>query len=229
MKLYYFSQITPKDIGVYKKILFQQKALEKNEVILKKTICKVSQENKHEFYFEAEKIGEEKYGNRFQTLKRRLIDRNKIYINILKKCKIKKIESIYIRYYRSDYFFYIFLKVLKKNKIKIILEIPTYPYDGEVKKKNVSLFIDKYYREKLYKYVDKIVTYSNDDKIWKIQCINISNGIDLDEIRQKNKIIKKNMNIVFTSVSNCSFWHGIDRFLSATRFVMKSYDMLKVA
>ena len=73
--------------------------------------------------------------------------------------------------------------------------------------------MDKKYRSELYKYVDKIVTYSKDKEIFGIPCINISNGIDLNEVKLVNKIERNDNKIIFTIVSNCSFWHGIDRFL----------------
>lgn len=212
MKLYYFTQVKPDDVGVYKKKVFQEKSFLKNGIDLKKTYCKLKK-NSYEYYIEKYKIGEESYKYKLDFIRRRLFQKIKIYKNIQKIIKIYDIKVIYIRYYRSDYYFYIFLKNLKKNNTKIIIEIPTYPYDNEVRKSNISLLLDKYYRKKLYKYVDRVVTYSDDKKIWNIPCINISNGIDLEEVHLVNKKEKNKNKIVFTIVSNCSFWHGIDRML----------------
>ncbi|MGL5356408.1 MAG: glycosyltransferase, partial [Cetobacterium sp.] len=127
----------------------------------------------------------------------------------------KNIEIIYIRY--QHFSSPSFIKFLKKNKNKrIILEIPTYPYDDEYKNatklRKTTHLIDKIYRQKIQKYVDKIVTFSTDTKIWDIPCINISNGINLEEMKMV-KYINQNKKIRFTSVSSCDFWHGIDRFL----------------
>lgn len=79
--------------------------------------------------------------------------------------------------------------------MKIILEIPTYPYDGEkinhtgIKKK--KYWIEKKYRKSLYKYVDRVVTFSEDDEIFGIKTIKISNGIDLETISLIKKESKK--------------------------------------
>ena len=100
------------------------------------------------------------------------------------------------RYFYSSPWFISYLKFLKKINLKVILEIPTYPYDGEVKD-NFFTKWDKKYRKELHKYVDKGVTYSNDKKIWGITCINISNGIDLDEIKLRNKKEIKNKIVQF--------------------------------
>lgn len=127
------------------------------------------------------------------------------------------INIIYIRYSCSANLFFIkFLEKLKKlNKI-IILEIPTYPYDGEIKNnknllKSVKYKIEKKYRKKLKKYVDRIVTFSEDNEIFGIKTIKISNGIDIDNISIINPNPQKEIN--FTVVARISFWHGIDRFI----------------
>lgn len=74
--------------------------------------------------------------------------------------------------------------------------------------------MDKKYREELYKYVDKVITYSNDKEIWGIPCINISNGIDPNEVSIIDKNIEKSINeINFIGVAGIAFWHGFDRFI----------------
>ena len=71
------------------------------------------------------------------------------------------IARTYIRYNLADIFFLQFLKFLKESQIKTVLEIPTYPYDGELCN-GYKKMEDAYYRKQLSEYVDKIVTYSND-------------------------------------------------------------------
>lgn len=206
-KILYLSFNSDKEIGVYKKINFQEKAIKKLNDKLYRTYV---QNN----YFYINDIKLNKYSIEKGTILKviRKVETFFILRKIREYIKEKKITIIYIRYYRSNALFLNFLKYIKKiYSIKIILEIPTYPYDREVNKINISLFIDKMYRKNLYKYVDKIVTYSEDKIIWNIPCINISNGIDLEEIN----LIEKNTHngINFISVANYSFWHGIDRFL----------------
>ena len=98
-------------------------------------------------------------------------------------------------------------------KKKIILELPTYPYDLEIKKDNIFTKLDKKYRLNLYKYVDRIVTYSDDEEIFGIKTIKISNGIDIEKISIASKLKFNNNEINFISVAQIAFWHGIDRFI----------------
>ena len=154
---------------------------------------------------------------------------NKLGVNIKKLQKTKLYEDIdfmYIRYFYSSPWFISYLKFLKKINLKIILEVPTYPYDGEVKD-NFFIRWDKKYREELHKYVDKVVTYSDDKEIWRIPCINISNGIDLEEIQMIDRE-KTESKIIFMSVSNCSIWHGIDRFIYSILEYIKNNGKEKI-
>lgn len=206
MKGIYLNFVPEYEIGVIKKLNFQIKSFNKLGVNIKK--CKIIEEK---FYIDDIFINKYHTGTSFKEKLLRKID---LYFSLKKLQRTKlyeNIDFIYIRYFYSSPWFISYLKFLKKINLKIILEIPTYPYDGEVKD-NFFTGWDKKYREELYEYVDKIVTYSNDKEIWEIPCINISNGIDLEEIQMidREKIESK---IVFTSVSNCSFWHGIDRFI----------------
>lgn len=211
MRIFYIEFVSKELLGVVQKIDFQIEALKNNN-------CEVINFGKRKlvsFFFEKEY---ELKQSRSKILYKIL----KIFSFIIQVFKImsygnyKEGDIIYIRYIRyflGNYFFRIYLKKLKGKGIKILLEIPTYPYDGEIKKINIKTKLDKKVRMKLVEYIDKIVTYSSDKEIWGIPCINISNGIDLDKIKLIDKNSKNDNKIVFTSVSNCSFWHGIDRFL----------------
>lgn len=136
-----------------------------------------------------------------------------------------KIELIYVRYvYTSNPRFIKFLKKLKEKNIKIFLEIPTYPYDQELLNGNISsklkLYIDKYYRKSLKGLVDKIVTFSEDREIYGIPTINISNGIDMNNISLIEK--KEDKKIRFIGVAGLAFWHGFDRFILSIKEYYKN-------
>ncbi|MGL5965499.1 MAG: glycosyltransferase, partial [Fusobacteriaceae bacterium] len=213
-KMIYFNYINPLEKGVRKKIEFQKKSFKKlgyqtNEI-------KVDFLKGHQNLFYENKVLLNNLTVNATSFKEKII-KNLEWKKVCTVVKDKVIENdidlIYIRYPGSNKYFIKFLKKIKMNNIKIIIEIPTYPYDKESKKIHISKILDKIYRQKLYKYVDKIVTYSEDKEIWGIPCINISNGIDLEEVKMVNKKSRDTNKIVFTSVSNCSFWHGIDRFL----------------
>lgn len=125
-------------------------------------------------------------------------------------------DFIYIRRPLIDAGFLRMLKKIKTKKpnIKILMEIPTYPYDKE---QFVGLFDlpyllkEKLNRNKLKKYIDRIITYSNDNEIFEVPTIKLSNGTDIANI-SKRKIKNKNT-IDVIAVSTMSFWHGYDRFI----------------
>lgn len=79
------------------------------------------------------------------------------------------------------------LKKIRKiaPSIKIFWEIPTYPYDHEGKDlKMLPLKIkDKLWKKYLFKYVDRIVTHSDDDYIFDIKTIKASNAIDYEFVK----------------------------------------------
>lgn len=132
------------------------------------------------------------------------------------KLDYNRYDYIYIRHSPLDLYFIRLLKNIKDSKeaLKIIIEIPTYPYDKEYDSFNFYhlLIKDKIFRRFLKKYVYKIVTFSSDKLIYEIPTININNGIDLEKINVKQYINFDNeLNVI--CVANVSFWHGYDRFI----------------
>ncbi len=99
------------------------------------------------------------------------------------------------------------------SNIKIIMEVPTYPVVGE--RQGLRKIVDYYgesTRKKLHLYVDRIVTFSKDDYIWKIPTIKTVNCADLDSISRK-KVCNNGDRINVITVSSYDYWHGYDRFL----------------
>jgi len=122
------------------------------------------------------------------------------------------------------------LKVIKKNnqKIKIIYEIPTYPYDKELKnnlRERVKLFIDKIYRLGFKKYVDKIATVSKHDVIFGIPTIKFVNGISCADIQVRITRIQEQNTINLIAVATFAKWHGYDRLIEG----LKNYYTLGLA
>ena len=130
---------------------------------------------------------------------------------------IKKIniyfDNIYIRYPKSSPFFLAFLKKVKGSKI--VVEIPTYPYDSEGYETFVSRIqkiMDGHYRKKINKYVDRIVTYSDDDEIFGIKTIKTINGIDFENTKISKPIAKDGV-YHFIAVSNMYEINGFERLI----------------
>lgn len=113
-----------------------------------------------------------------------------------------------------------FMKIKEKcPHIKIIYELPTYPYDREKKgfKERVGLFIDRYYRVKLKRCVDIITTYSKDKYIWGIQTLQIQNGIDCSSIPVVKLHDSGSNCLKLIAVARFSLWHGYDRLIEGLR------------
>lgn len=152
------------------------------------------------------------------------------YNDLISFIQKNKIELIYIRYYKDcNPFFLKFLKNLKKIKVKIIIEIPTYPYDLENIDqgffKKIFYFIEKHSRKNLKKYVDKIVTFSPDKKIYGIETIRIENGVDLSKVKKiKRKIVREKDEIVFVGVAEINFWHGYDRMINSIKKYIENFN-----
>lgn len=111
------------------------------------------------------------------------------------------------------------LKTAKESNpnLLVILEIPTYPYLEEFKgllKWDVQLK-EKQWVPHLKNYVDRIVTYSNDQEIFGIPCINISNAYDFAEFNRPE--IKQDTTIHLLGVAALCFYHGYDRIIEGLK------------
>lgn len=139
----------------------------------------------------------------------------KLLCNKKIQSQISSSDCVYIRHEGSVITQIPFFIQSKKNQTKILLEIPTYPYDkewGESLITKIYFWQEKKLSRILGKKIDLISTFSEDEKIFGVQCVNISNGINLNDILLIKKE-KKEETVTFSSVSICAPWHGIDRFL----------------
>lgn len=93
--------------------------------------------------------------------------------------------------------------------MKIFLEIPTYPYDQEYFsiKEKIELYTDKLFRHTFCKYVDAIITYSNDTEIFGKRTIRLSNGIDFNHIPLRNSTKNIDNELHLIGVAEIHFWH----------------------
>lgn len=204
--------------GISKKIEYQKKALEQNGntvhlMYIKETSSHIN------IYIENERFASYRK-NIFWTFK--LISLKFIVDYITKN----SIEGLYVRYtqYSSPIICFVFRKI-KHLGIRIVLEIPSYPYDNEFKTFRQKVFLqwEKFWRKRLAKYVDYIVTFSQFDKIWNRDIIRIKNGIDFSNIplRKTNCDIHSKIEII--AVAGLSFWHGFDRIIEGLNdYVNKS-------
>ncbi len=157
----------------------------------------------------------EDYGSgKLASFKKRICY-NAIYDYIIK-------QDIKLVYMRSDHnanpFTIHFLRKLKRQGIKVIMEIPTYPYDQEYKgfsyKEQMELKMDQLFRYLLAKQIFRISTFSDYDYIFGAQTIKISNGINFSTIPLKQTLRKQPSPFNLIGVAEVHYWHGFDRVMA---------------
>lgn len=97
--------------------------------------------------------------------------------------RIETPDFLYVRGTQSSNQYIDFFRRIKEKypSCKLIVEIPTYPYDKEVQKCLYPL--DLWSRRKYSKFVDRIVTFSPDEAIFGVPTIQTMNGIIVDDIK----------------------------------------------
>lgn len=115
------------------------------------------------------------------------------------------------------------LFLLKLHGCRIIAEIPTYPYDSEkelIKRSllgKIQVWSDKINRHLLRFVLYLFVTFSDDKKIWGVQCINIANGYIPSRMPIKKRQIydKKHLHLIAAAIIQS--YHGYDRIIEGMR------------
>lgn len=165
--------------------------------------------------------------------KRRLVDRDVIanygngiigkikkrteFSSIVKYAVSNHIDFVYIRSNHNANIFTInMVRRIKQNGIKVVMEIPTYPYDQEYGSLwfRRQIFQDKIFRHQFSKQLDAIVTFSNDDYIFGQRTIKISNGIDFESIKLKTSLNDTSKELNLIGVAEIHYWHGFDRLVA---------------
>lgn len=135
---------------------------------------------------------------------------------ILHYMEREEIEAIYIRtYHNANPFTIRLVKRLKTRGIDTILEIPTYPYDQEYQSRSekLQLAIDRLFRHRFCRYIDRIVTFSDDTEIFGRPTLRISNGIDFRHIALRHDPPPTRDGLHLIAVAEIHFWHGLDRLV----------------
>lgn len=109
------------------------------------------------------------------------------------------------------------LKTVKKKypQVKILFELPTYPYDKETytQLKNISMYPEEvFYRNRFHKVVDRIVTYSDDKEIFGVPTISIQNGVNVQE-HPVRKAKEDTSEIRMIAVASFQRAHGYERII----------------
>lgn len=149
-----------------------------------------------------------------------------LFLNAPKVCKELHADLCYIRFPLTDWAFMKMVGNLHKIS-KVVVEIPTYPYDDQNRSNHnvVAQFAyhqDMFFRAKINPYIDLIATLSDDESIWNIKCVNIQNGLDVNQIEYLGDSLNYEKDINLVGVARVQRDHGYDRVLEG----MKSYYTL---
>ncbi|SEG16755.1 Glycosyltransferase involved in cell wall bisynthesis [Butyrivibrio sp. Su6] len=194
-------------MGVAKKIKMQCEAFEKLGFQVKNLSNSVN--NPIE---KLKKVFPSYYATSYRVIKKRI-------------CSINKIDVCYIRYQGASRGLVDVLKTVRNYHpdCKIILEMPTYPYEQELKSllDKPLYFRDVLYRGKLKNYVNLITTFSDFKEIYGIPVIEITNGIDLDVIKPRKAKEFNPDSLVIIGVAGMQIWHGFDRIIEGLSLYYK--------
>ena len=146
------------------------------------------------------------------------------YDGVYDYCVREGIEFVYARcFMNANPWLISFFKKLHKAGIKAVTEIPTYPYDEELKsfsfKQRMELKVDQLFRKRLYKYMDAMVTFSDAEEIFGQRTIRISNGVDFDSIPLHQpplplERVGREAPLHMIGVAEVHDWHGFDRVMT---------------
>ena len=131
--------------------------------------------------------------------------------------KIHDPDFLYVRRNVADREYIRFWKEIKRRypECKIIIEIFTYPYDkDDFGKWNAWPFYLKelIYRPRLKRYVDRFVTYTEDEEIFGVPTIRSTNGIHVENVRQvAGHFTEKQINLI--AVAFMQRHHGYERLI----------------
>jgi hypothetical protein len=132
-------------------------------------------------------------------------------------CLQHEIQMVYARCFQnaSPWLIRLFSR-LREAGIKAVTEIPTYPYDTEFRhfplKERLDLRMDQLFRERLYRQMDAVVTFTGATKIFGQRTIRISNGVDFD----RNPVLQfrpVDDAVHLIGVAEVHYWHGYDRMI----------------
>lgn len=106
---------------------------------------------------------------------------------------------------------------LRRLGVRILMEIPTWPYDAEFARSPLSrklkLRIDRLFRTGMARRIDGIVTFSDAETIFGRPTLRISNGIDFGSVPLKRGGHDVSCEVRLLGVANLHFWHGYDRVI----------------
>ena len=192
--------------GISKKISYQVEALKSCGMDV--SLCYMDEVSGKKRIVDNQVIAD--YGNGLMSKIRKRTE----FSAITRYALLNNIKYVYIRSnHNANPFTIRMVKQMKKAGMKVVMEIPTYPYDAEYEAQGMSrqIFQDKLFRKQLAKHLDAIVTFSDYNQIFGQRTIRISNGIDFDSVKMKTTVNDTSKELNLIGVAEIHEWHGFDR------------------
>lgn len=199
--------------GISKKIHYQVKGLKENGYDVR--LCYYDfTEDGHRCRFVDDEVIKDYGTGKWAAFRQRLG-----YDCIYGYCIRENVELVYARCFQNANPWLIrFFKKLRKAGVHAVTEIPTYPYDEEFRSffwsMRMELKIDQLFRDRLYQYMDAMVTFSDAKEIFGQKTINISNGVDFDSIPLHSPLTTHNSPLHLIGVAEVHPWHAFDRVIA---------------
>ena len=194
-----------KEPGIYKKVRCQKESFDRLGIDSQL----IFHEN-GDFYANDLYIGFES-----QTALMRLKNRFFIPNVVMNYLKAQSFDYLYIRKFFINWDLIQLSSYFNKINVKVIIDIPTYPYKSELSGflNNLIYYHENYYSKFLKKFIPYISYIGKDySKIWGIDTIPMSNGVDLNKVKISDRKIDDKI-IRFLGVANLASWHGYERFI----------------
>lgn len=208
--------------GISKKITYQINAL--NACGIHTHLCYMDEKNN-----KRRMVGNQVIADYGTGIKSKILKRTE-FSSIVKYAIKENIAFVYIRSnHNANPFTINMVKRMKKAGMKVVMEIPTYPYDAEYLSQGMGkqIFQDRIFRKSLAKQLDAIVTFSSYTEIFGKKTIQISNGIDFDSIKMKSIKTNDSSEINLIGVAEIHPWHGFDRVIKGlAAYYAKPHDVI---
>lgn len=165
-------------------------------------------------------------------LKRGWENNAEVHKTLLEKVNFSKYDFAWMRVGLVLPWVFQFIKNAKKRnpKMKIFLEYGTYPFDMELEGFVKKLYpVSEFYLKRLKNHVEKIITFCGQDEIHGIDCIKMSNGIDVGEYKWNEKPPEFTDTLNLIAVSSLHKWHAYDRVINGMKnYYTEDFDRLKI-
>lgn len=173
----------------------------------------------------------------FKKKSSRQLELMEIYPKLPQICSKLDIKAVYFRIFALSWVSDKLFSDLRKQGIKIAVEIPTYPFwkekwmdvlekfktgkvltGGKRTLTNIVYFI---YAHRLKKYVTTIVTFSDIKKLWGVPVTGIANGYDFKELEVEKTLKTKEEDLHLLMVASVRSNHGADRVIKGLSTYLK--------